>query len=168
MNFGKKTEPVKTEPVQPVQGPFIPVKVPALFIRSARVEDKDQILRLGNSIEELKWNLTSPFLTEEELEDYLKYHNHSFVATIAGKIVAFVIGEKSGPLDRLGCIVFLAVALEYRKLGIARALLLECEEDLNTKDMYLLSTSESSTRFYEHLGYREGKTVSYMSKERES
>lgn len=78
-------------------------------------------------------------------------------AVFEDRMVGFIGGETK-PARKLGWITNLAVLPDYRRLGIARALLLECEKGFQDVNAIRLSVRVSNTaaiQLYESAGYRQ-------------
>ncbi len=69
-----------------------------------------------------------------------------YVAEVDEEIVGFIVGDRRRQKD-LGWVATLAVAPEFRRRGIARCLLQECEAGLGTSRMRL-SLRESNREAY--------------------
>jgi ribosomal-protein-alanine N-acetyltransferase len=75
-------------------------------------------------------------------------------AVVDGQMVGFVAGDLRRT-EGLGWIATIGVLPEYRRQGIARALLLECERQMNTSRFRLCVRLENAEaiRLYEDEGY---------------
>ncbi len=93
-------------------------------IRSMTVEDFAQVYRLGQEcyvVEDKPYNYWS---IREVAHHLSAYPELCFVAEDAGRIVGFVLGEKSYEiLESTGHLEWIAVAPEYRKHGLATRLI---------------------------------------------
>lgn len=73
------------------------------------------------------------------------------------RMVGFIGGETK-PARKLGWITNLAVLPDYRRLGIAKALLVECEKEFQDINAIRLSVRVSNTaavQLYEGAGYQQ-------------
>lgn len=73
------------------------------------------------------------------------------------RMVGFIGGETK-LARKLGWITNLAVLPEYRRLGIARALLLECEkvfQDMNAIRLSVRVSNSAAIQLYEGMGYQQ-------------
>ncbi len=77
-------------------------------------------------------------------------------AVVDDQLVGFIAGEAK-PKERLGWILTLGVSPDYRRLGIGRALLLECEQRLGMPRIRLSvrRTNWPAIHLYYREGYRE-------------
>ena len=77
-------------------------------------------------------------------------------AVVDDQLVGFIAGEAK-PKERLGWILTLGVSPDYRRLGIGRSLLLECEQRLNMPRIRLSvrRTNWPAIHLYYREGYRE-------------
>jgi ribosomal-protein-alanine N-acetyltransferase len=76
-------------------------------------------------------------------------------AVIDDHMVGFLGGEKQ-PARKIGWITNIAVMPAYRRLGIARALLAECEEsfsDMRAVRLSVRATNNAAIQLYEGFGY---------------
>ncbi|MBI4731814.1 MAG: GNAT family N-acetyltransferase [Chloroflexi bacterium] len=75
-------------------------------------------------------------------------------AVVDGQMVGFIAGDLRRT-EGLGWIATIGVLPEYRRQGIARALLLECERQMNTSRFRLCVRMENTEaiRLYEEEGY---------------
>ena len=79
-----------------------------------------------------------------------------FKAVSEDRMVGFIGGEKQ-PVRRIGWVTNLAVLPAYRRLGIARALLEECEKSFMDMKSIRLSVRMSNVpaiKLYESAGYK--------------
>jgi ribosomal protein S18 acetylase RimI-like enzyme len=86
-------------------------------------------------------------------------------AVVDGRMVGFIAGDPRRT-EGLGWIATLGVLPEYRRQGIGRALLLECEKRLNTARLRLCVRLDNSgaIRLYEQEGYsRVGTWTKYYN-----
>ena len=76
-------------------------------------------------------------------------------AVVAGRMVGFIAGDPRRT-EGMGWIATVGVLPEYRRQGIARALLRECEKRLHTARLRLCVRLENTgaIRLYEQEGYR--------------
>jgi ribosomal-protein-alanine N-acetyltransferase len=75
-------------------------------------------------------------------------------ASVAGEMVAFVAGD-AHPAEHVGWITTLGVRGQHRRKGIARALLVECEQRM-AQPVVRLSVRRSNSgaiRLYQQAGY---------------
>jgi ribosomal-protein-alanine N-acetyltransferase len=73
------------------------------------------------------------------------------------RMVGFIGGEIK-PTRMIGWITNLAVLPDYRRLGIARALLAECEkvfQDMNAIRLSVRASNTAAIKLYEGAGYRQ-------------
>ncbi|HAF61002.1 MAG TPA: hypothetical protein DCK95_01595 [Anaerolineaceae bacterium] len=75
-------------------------------------------------------------------------------AELDGKMIGFIGGETRDH-QRTGWIITLGVLQEYRRQGVAQALLRECEQQLSTKVVRLCVriSNEAAINLYKKMGY---------------
>jgi ribosomal protein S18 acetylase RimI-like enzyme len=80
-------------------------------------------------------------------------------AVVDGQMVGFIAGDLRRT-EGLGWIATIGVLPEYRRRGIARSLLMECERQLNTSTIRLCVRRENfeAIRLYELEGYEHTDT----------
>ena len=79
-----------------------------------------------------------------------------FKAVFDDQMVGFIGGEKR-PARKVGWITNLAVLPDYRRLGIARALLAECEKaflDMRSIHLSVRLSNTAAIQLYEGVGYK--------------
>lgn len=77
-------------------------------------------------------------------------------AVIDEQMVGFLGGEKQ-PARKIGWITNIAVLPDYRRLGIARALLAECEgvfSDMRAIRLSVRASNDPAIQLYESFGYK--------------
>ena len=77
-------------------------------------------------------------------------------AVAEGELIGFIAGDPRNSL-KIGWILTLGVLPEWRRMGIAQALLSECESRLKMDKIKLTVRrgNDSAIRLYEKLGYRQ-------------
>lgn len=89
------------------------------------------------------------------------YNTISLAAKIDGKIAGFVILQLDMQDDVVfGHIITLNVALEFRRMGVAQRLLLECENILKSRGVFecrleVRQDNYAAIELYKRLGYEE-------------
>ncbi len=76
-------------------------------------------------------------------------------AVVDGKMVGFITGDPH-PQERVGWIATLGVLPQYRRLGIAAALLTQCEQEMNLPNVRLSvrRSNEPAIALYHKYGYK--------------
>lgn len=76
-------------------------------------------------------------------------------ASVEGKMAGFIVGDPNSR-DGIGWIATLGVLPQYRRMGIAAALLAECEQELRTPTLRLSvrRSNEPALNLYKRFGYQ--------------
>jgi len=136
-----------------------------LRIRPARVDDYEAILAIwaaaGLHIRSEGRDARAAFLDQLE-----KFADLYLVAEDHGNLVGVVLGTHDG---RKGWINRLAVIPEFRRRGVAAALVRECETAIRDHGIEIITAlvepaSEASAALFARLGYREDVPVRYFRK----
>lgn len=118
-------------------------------IEKAGLKDIGEVHRLEREIFELDaWPWIDLFITLV-MPGFIRLK-----AVVDGKLVGFVAGDTRRRAG-LGWIVTLGVSEAYRRQGVGQALLLRCEELMNTRLVRLSvrKSNQGAIRLYEHVGY---------------
>jgi ribosomal protein S18 acetylase RimI-like enzyme len=122
-------------------------------IRQMRIDDYEEVYSLWKQTEGLSLEESD---TREGIALYLdRNRGLCFVAMVSGKIVAAVLCGHEG---RRGILRHLAVKPEFRRKGIARALVREClaglaKEGIKKCNIFVLDEDPEARRFWEHMGW---------------
>lgn len=143
-------------------------------IRVARESDCDTIYNLGISTPELRVSAQEPFMTREELLEAIAHPDSVFLLAhekdaIIGFIYARVGDLGIYSMERWACIVYVAVAANHRRSGVAKQLYEACEKLLQTRkvtNLYCWTNIESTgiVPFFQKRGFIPGKTCMWMDK----
>lgn len=126
-------------------------------IRPLMFSDLDRIVQ----IEECSFSEEQAY-SRSQLEALYREHSESFfVAEVLGKVVGYIIGYNN---NGIGEIDSLAVAQDFRKLGIGKMLsehLIEWlkERDVQTISLEVRTTSDSVINLYKELGFKITQTI---------
>ena len=145
-------------------------------ISSVVDSDFDMLYRFAKGIPELKVSATEEFMDRDEFKWAMRNPNGIFlVAKIGLKIVGFInanMRDIERPYPRKwACLVYLAVAKDSRKYGIATLLYKACINILKEKgitDVYGWANAESDgaiIAFMKKQGFAEGHKYIWMDKE---
>lgn len=76
-------------------------------------------------------------------------------AVVGPKMVGFIAGDPH-PRERIGWIATLGVLPEYRRMGVAKALLAQCENELDFPSLRLSvrRSNEPALALYQEFGYQ--------------
>lgn len=123
--------------------------------------DYKEILKIMNEVPDINLSET-PF----EWDDIKWYTNNDegvfYLAQIGKEKVGILYGIREGVC---GCLYYLVVKSQYRKMGIASELVnkfVKQVKDWNLDSIYTLSTNEYVTKFISKRGFREGRKVSFL------
>ncbi len=147
-----------------------------MIIRSATVEDFEELYRLGSQTKEFRVNTTEAFMDEDEFKTRMMSGEDIFlVAEMGSKIVGFVLfgwHDKDRPLkNRYACLVYLVVEVDYRRKGIAGKLyeegLLRLKE-MGITHVYAWANAQSDgsmIKFLKKRKYAQGQQYVWMDRE---
>lgn len=122
-------------------------------IRKAAVDDYKEITEI--CIHDLGYNCSAE-LVKVRLENMDDEREKVFVSCADGKIAGFIHAEKYDALyfETVVNLLGLAVAQKYRKNGIGRMLLNECENWSKSIDAKYVRANSGSARSDAHIFYR--------------
>lgn len=135
-----------------------------LTIRPATINDAEQKgqIHYQTWIETYTGHINQAYLDrmkpERSVEFARKYPENTLVAELDGKIVGFACYGKSRDLtyENHGEIIALYVLKGYQKLGIGRALMESCLEQLKVYPqhfLWVLKSNQKAIAFYEKMGF---------------
>ena len=128
------------------------------------IRDYDEIIRLWEKSEGVGLSGADE---RQNIETYLKRNlGHSYIAKDADTIVGAVLAGHDG---RRGFIHHLAVKKEYRKRGIAKALIDRCLNSLKAggiqkSHLLVFFQNDSAIEFWKKIGWTKREDIGVMSK----
>ncbi|MDE1827934.1 MAG: GNAT family N-acetyltransferase [Candidatus Micrarchaeota archaeon] len=135
-------------------------------IRKAKISDFNVLYKIGRSTPELKVSKNEIFMTPTDFKFAIANRNGIFLVAIeADRIIAFSYCAIEGP--DYACLVYNVVLPKYRGKGIGGLLIKKREQWLKRrriKSVYSLATNPNVARILAHLGYKKGKTLTWMEK----
>jgi len=145
-------------------------------IRKATAKDFDALYTLGLETPEFKVSSNGVFMERDEFLSAIENPYGTFLLSEDdGEITGFVYANRKdvecGPKTKWACVVYIVVRPEYRKRGIAQALMDACLVDLKengVNHVYCWASSEGDggiIRFMENNGFQEGHAYVWMDKE---
>lgn len=135
-------------------------------LRKARIGDFNALYRIGSKTPELSAIEEREFMTRGEFKTALNKPKDVFlVAEEKDKIVGFAYSaiEKAEEMEMVNMVVLPS----HRGRGIGRLLMEESERMLKkrgVKRMYALATNKRMVGMMKHMGYKEGKKITWMEK----
>jgi ribosomal protein S18 acetylase RimI-like enzyme len=142
-----------------------------LEIRRAEAADALDLHRFGLTIPELKVSSQVEFMTLEETQEAVSQTGGMlFLAELDGSLVGFIFALV-GDLDRLPnatqtCLVYLAVAPECRRQGIAQKLYDQLREELKERGVSYVYAWACPTSgvvdFMKRQGWNPGRTCLWL------
>lgn len=145
-------------------------------IRRATLEDFDELYQLGQNTPELRVSEDEPFMDRDDFEERLKSKSQVFLlAESKEKVIGFILAstnDNDKPIkNKYACIVYIAVAQDARKKGVATALYDECTKELKklgTTNIYTWADMNSGViDFMKNKGFQKGKISMWMDKKLE-
>lgn len=133
-------------------------------IRLLKISDYSAIFDLWKNTSGM--GLRSIDDSEEGIKRFLlRNPNTNFVAVVDEKIVGVIMAGNDG---RRGYIYHLAVQTEYRRRGIASALVKKClialeNEEINKAALVVFSDNKSGNSFWQKLGFIEREDLVYRN-----
>ena len=131
-----------------------------LWIRQFEIGDSEAVAALWQECNlVVSWN--DP---QKDIDRKMKVNPELFlVGTLNGEIIATVMGGYEG---HRGWINYLAVSPQHRRKGFARMMMEEVEEKIRAIgspkiNLQIRTTNLEAIRFYESIGYKDDKVVSY-------
>ena len=131
-----------------------------MIIGQFQIEDSDAVIELWKEC-----NLVVPWNDpQKDIDRKMKVDPHPFlVGTLDGKIVASVMGGYEG---HRGWINYLAVSPDHRRNGYAKQIMEAVEQLIRETgspkiNLQIRMTNLEAIRFYESIGYKDDKVVSY-------
>ncbi len=131
-----------------------------LCIRQFVIADSEDVAALWQECNlVVSWN--DP---QKDIDRKMKVNPELFlVGTLNGEIIATVMGGYEG---HRGWINYLAVSPQHRRKGFARMMMEEVEEKIRAIgspkiNLQIRTTNLEAIRFYESIGYKDDKVVSY-------
>jgi ribosomal protein S18 acetylase RimI-like enzyme len=123
------------------------------IIRQMTIDDYDEVYRLWERAEGISLEESD---TREAISTYLNRNRGlCFVTCVGDQIVGSVLCGHEG---RRGLLRHLAVKMEFRCKGIARAMIKEClwalaKEGIKKCNTFVEDTNVEGRRFWEHMGW---------------
>ncbi len=143
-------------------------------IRRAEAADALNLHRFGLTIPELKVSSQVEFMTLEEVQESLSQAGGMwFLAELEGSLVGFIFALV-GDLDRLpnaaqACLVYLAVAPECRRQGIAQRLYDRIQDEFQERGVSYVYAWACPTSgvidFMRRQGWNPGRTCLWLDKQ---
>lgn len=133
-----------------------------------RIEDYDEVLALWRATENVGLSGAD---SRQGIERFLAANpGLSFTARSDGKLVGALLGSTDG---RRGYLHHLAVRLQFRRLGLGRALVERSLQALAARGIqkchiFVFGGNQEGFRFWEEVGFRRRTDIVIMSKELES
>ena len=147
-----------------------------MLIRAASLDDFEELYSIGRNTPELKVSATEEFMDAEELRWSVQNPDGVFLLAEENKekIVGFLYANAKDierPFEnRYACLVYVAVAAEFRRQGIAKQLYAECERRLKERGvthLYGWAHAEGDGQMIEFMkkqGFAEGHQYVWMDK----
>lgn len=140
-----------------------------LFIRNAKTNDADDICRI--CCDDLGYNCSAD-LIKMRLEELDLSREQVFVAEFDNNVIGFVHIEdyKTLYFDELANLLGLAVSKNYRRQGVATALIKRVEQWAKDKNINMIRLNSGSSRkeaheFYRALGFdNEKEQIRFLKK----
>ncbi len=129
--------------------------------------DYDQLFSLWNQVEETKRALNPVDDSRDGISRYIKRNpNTCFAAISQGKIVAAILTGHDG---RRAIIHHLCVHPDFRRKGIARALVQKAEEAIKKEGIQkifglVFKDNDKANAFWEGMGYSVRTNLNYRNK----
>ncbi len=146
-------------------------------IRKATINDSAELYRLGKNTPELRVSATEPFMDKDEFNAFITDENCIFLAAEEKKsIIGFIIGHTEwvnmivkNLKNKYGYLIFLVVAPEFRKRGVATKLYSACIAKLKEKGAthiysWANANGEDVINFMKKQGFTEGHKYIWMDK----
>lgn len=146
------------------------------IIRRATADDFEALYELGKRTPELSVGADGEFMERDEFLNAIETPVGIFLlAETDGAISGFIYANRKDPDRPLksawACLVYLAVAPEYRRQGVAKQLYDSCLvflKDAGVNHLYAWANVESDgaiVRFMEREGFAAGHKYMWMDKE---
>ena len=144
-------------------------------IRKAKIEDFNEIYKIGLKTKELQVSSDEPFMDKEDLKLRIKNKKHIFLlAEDKNKIMGFILAnieDTDRPLkNKYACMIYLAITPEFRRKGMATILYKELEAKLKSMQIthvYGWANTESDgsiIKFMENQKFKRGHQYLWMDK----
>ena len=136
-------------------------------LRLIKIEDYDSIYELWNATEQSRRALNPVDDTRAGIERYLMRNpNTCFAAVSDGRIIGVILTGHDG---RRGLVHHLCVHPEFRRMGIAEALLTKAEEALKNEGIQkvfglVFKDNDPANAFWENQGYTLRTNLNYRNK----
>lgn len=135
-------------------------------IRRARADEWEALYRIGLGVPEFKLG-PHPFLSPEEFRDCIEDPKGLFlVGEHDGELAGFLVAGPEGPT--LAFVYYLAVLPEFRRVGIASALLGECGAHFRERGVQRIGgfafTNGTIVEFLHSHGFEEGSRYTWMER----
>ena len=136
-------------------------------LRLIKIEDYDSIYELWNATEQSRRALNPVDDSRAGIERYLMRNpNTCFAAVSDGRIIGVILTGHDG---RRGLVHHLCVHPEFRRMGIAEALLSRAEEALKKEGIQkvfglVFKDNDSANSFWENQGYTLRTNLNYRNK----
>ncbi|MBQ9208236.1 MAG: GNAT family N-acetyltransferase [Oscillospiraceae bacterium] len=139
----------------------------AYQIRKLTIEDYDAMLELWNSTEQSRRALNPVDDSREGIDRYLRRNPHTcFGAVSEDRLIGVILTGHDG---RRGIIHHMCVSSEYRRQGIASALVQTAEAALREEGIQkifclVFIDNDNANSFWEKMGYSLRSNLNYRNK----
>lgn len=151
------------------------MKKTSIHIRQAKKTDTAALFKLGQHTPEFQTSNQEPFMEQDELQWRVGSPTSTFLMAESGKKLAgFIYAETvntDAPIrSKFSCVVYIVVAPDFRKQGIATKLLEACEQELKEQGMEFVYVwanqggDKAIEKFLKKEGYIAGHTYRWMDK----
>ncbi|MDE1825321.1 MAG: GNAT family N-acetyltransferase [Candidatus Micrarchaeota archaeon] len=135
-------------------------------ISKAKIDEINALYKIASSTPELRTSAREPPMNREEMAAAIKNRKGVFlVSRESGRILGFSYASMEG--KTYGCLVYDVVIPSSRGKGIGKSLAARSEEWLKSKgakSVYGLATNQKMVKIMVHLGYKEGKKLTWLDK----
>ena len=146
-----------------------------MLIRRANLKDFENLYCIAKKIPEIKVSATEPFMDEDEFKYCFQNKNGIFlVAEENDKILGFIYADAKDSdrpfSNKYGCIVYIAVLPQFRKMEVATKLYVECVKEMKKfgiTHLFCWANTEGDgavVKFMKKHGFEEGHKFVWMDK----